>query len=378
MVSCLLFACVSAAAIFVLMASLPRTVTAPGFFEADAGVAIILPSRRGTVSKMFVREGQKVEPGTILATIRVEEDTAAAQTSNDMVRSALEAQKSSLDIQQKSAVAASVAQRNQLLAQRSGAVLEIAELQGQLELQAQLIASSQKDLDRIQPVADQGYISVRDLQSRRDALLTRRMGLAVLKQTLAVKLAHVNEIARNIQETDARLAADSAQLMSSGAAIAKEIANTEGLRSYAIRSPIAGTISGLDAHIGQAVDTSATLMMVFPKRSKISAKLHIPPSSIGFLKPGQAVAICIDAFPCRSYGSMRGTVAKVALGAPTSLPSANGGAANFVVTVEPAIGDVQHFKRIGSVMPGMTFRADIYTGRQSFFGSAFIFRRDSR
>jgi membrane fusion protein len=49
-----------------------------------------------------------------------------------------------------------------------------------------------------------------------------------------------------------------------------------------------------------------------PSNSKLQATLYAPSRALGFLKPGQAVKIKLDAFPYQKFGVVAGKVVSIA------------------------------------------------------------------
>ena len=193
----LIFGGVALSVLFLSLASYSRVETVTGIITPDTGVSNIVPTRAGIISSLAVRDGQNVLAGAALATIRAEEDGAAAQSPAALVQSAIDRQDASLAAQSDAALAAAQAQGAQLAAQRSGLVAEIVQLQSQITTQQALIASAQKDLNRARSIADRGFISGRDLQVREETLLARQQGLSQIEQSLAAKRSALAENERS-------------------------------------------------------------------------------------------------------------------------------------------------------------------------------------
>ena len=73
----LIFGSVGAALCFLSLASYSRVETVTGTITPDKGVAAILPTRSGVIASLSVGDGQVVEAGTELASVRAEEDSAS-------------------------------------------------------------------------------------------------------------------------------------------------------------------------------------------------------------------------------------------------------------------------------------------------------------
>jgi membrane fusion protein len=326
-----------------------------------------------------VKEGQLVAAGTPLATIRAEEEGATSQTPGALIEAAIARQDASLAMQINASLVAAEAQATQLAAQRAGLSAEIDQLRVQREAQARLIASAREDLVRATEVATRGFISKRDLQLREETLLSREQGMAQLDQALAAKRAALAENAQTIETVAAQARSQSASVEASRAQIAQQAASAAASRAYVLRAPVAGRVTALTARIGQPVSPGVQLLVVLPKRARLTAQLAVPSAAVGFIKPRQDVRLAIDAFPYSRFGTVRGKVRSVPLSAVT-LPGPDG----RTVAVYPVIVDINQtsisaYGNDEPLVPGMSLTARIVAEKQSLlewlFEPLFAVRR---
>ena len=361
----LLLSSLAAALVFLSLASYSRVETALGTVTPDKGVSSILPTRTGTVIELAVTEGQRVGAGDLLAQIRTEEDSDRGLSSAEQIEQAIARQDASLASQIDAANAAASAQQSQLAAQQAGLRSEIGQIQSQITIQQNLIETAQADLDRAAEVAERGFVSGRDLQIREDTLLARQLGLSQLNQSLSAKRAALAESQRSAVQIAAQARAAGASLAASRAQVGQQAASTAGSRSYAIRAPIAGTVTALTARIGQPANAQTPLMTIVPAGAELQAELAVPSSAIGFVNAGQEVSLAIDAFPYQRFGTVKGKVLTVAESA-LSQQGANGAViAVYPVRVKLDTEAVTAFGRSEPLVSGMTLSARIVTEKQS-------------
>lgn len=375
----LIFGGVTAGVLFLSLASYSRVETVTGTITPDAGVSAVVPTRAGVIAAVAVRDGQAVAAGAELATIRVEEDGAAAQSPAARVEVAIARQDASLAAQSDAALAAANAQGSQLAAQRAGLIAEIGQLQSQITAQRALIASAQRDLDRARTIADRGFISGRDLQVREETLLARQQGLAQLEQAVAAKRASLAENERAASQVVAQARAQTASLAATRAQVAQQAASTAGARSYVLRAPVAGRVTALIARVGQPASPQGQLMTIVPDGAKLRAELTVPSAAIGFVKQGQSVRLAIDAFPYQRFGTISGKVQAVSASA-INAQGPNGSAIPvYPVTVALDAAKIAAYGRHEPLVPGMTLTARIVTEEQSLiewlFEPLFAVRR---
>lgn len=82
----LIFFVLVVSVIFLSLASYARVELATGSVEPDRGVAHIMPTRRGVISQLMVREGDVVLRGSELLVVRTEEDSASGPSTAMQVR----------------------------------------------------------------------------------------------------------------------------------------------------------------------------------------------------------------------------------------------------------------------------------------------------
>lgn len=375
----LLLAGLATALVFLSLASYSRVETVIGMITPDRGVSSILPTRSGVIAALSVKDGQRVKAGTELAVIRSEEDGAIGLSPAAQIEAAVGRQDTSLAAQMTASAAAADAQMRQLAAQRIGLVAEIGQLQSQMALQRDLIASAQKDYDRARTVAERGFISLRDLQVREETLLARQQGLSQLAQSLVTRQSALSEADRSGAQIVAQSQAQNAGLAASRAQVAQQAASASGSRSYVLRAPVSGRVTAMTARVGQPANPQTPLMTIVPAGSVLRAELAVPSAAIGFVKPGQDVRLAIDAFPYQRFGTVTGKVLTVASSA-VSAQGPNGTAVPvYPATVALHQSNIAAFGRREALVSGMALTARIVTEKQSLlewlFEPLFAVRR---
>jgi membrane fusion protein len=349
---------------FLSMATYARIETVAGGIVPDAGISSIIPSRSGTVSVLTVREGDIVSAGQQLVAIRAEEDSARGPAAVQ-IETAIGQQDASLAAQTLATQIAAQAQLSQIAAQGSGMRAEIAQLRAQVSLQRDLVASAQADLARAKGVADRGFISGRDLQVRQEALLTRQQGLAQLTQSLAARQSALTAGERSAAQIAAQARAQTATINASRAQVAQQAASTNGSRAYVLRAPLAGRVTALTAHVGQAVSPQSPLLSIIPAGSTLRAELAVPSAAIGFVKPGQDVRLAIDAFPYQRFGTVPGKVLTTATTAISQTSASGAVVPVYPVVVAIPSARISAYGRNEPLVSGMTLTARIVTEKQS-------------
>ena len=354
-----------AAFVFLALASYSRTETVSGSIVLDRGLAPIVPSRRGNVAELAVRDGQRVRAGDPLVRIRSEEDMVGGGTDARRLVAALEQQDERLASQSALTIDAASEEQGRLAAQLDGLRREIVSLDAQIDSQRRLIEVAAGEFEEMQGVAANGFISRRDLNQREAALIVRRQQLAQLDQSRAAKVAERAQLQRAIAQTGASARSQAAGVQSSRAALAQRRVEADSARGYVLTAPVDGIVTALTARLGQPADAQQPLMVVMPADARPRAELYVPTRAAGFLAPGQEVRLAIDAFPYQSFGTVEARIVRIS---SVAIPRAGPDGATvpvYLVTAELAEPAVRAFGRRQPLLPGMTLSARIVTERQS-------------
>jgi len=123
-----------------------------------------------------------------------------------------------------------------------------------------------------------------------------------------------------------------------------------------------GTISQLAVHtVGGVVEAAKPIMVIVPSGGSLVAEVRIQNRDIGFIHPGQEVALKLEAFSFTRYGTLKGKVLTVGSDAVQDEKL------GLVYPARIAIDLTQPGLRGGAMRAdvGMQVTADIRTGRRS-------------
>ena len=216
-------------------------------------------------------------------------------------------------------------------------------------------------LARIDPSTYEAQIAQGSAQvaSARANLATAEAGLRNARADYARKaqLAGEQLVARSDADlARAQLEQAQAQVNAARAQITQQQASTTtsrlNLERSVIRSPVDGVVLTRTIEPGQTVAASLqapVLFQVAEDLAQMQIVLAIDEADIGQVKPGQAVAFSVDAFPDRQF---RGRVEQVRLSATNT---------NNVITY-PVVVAVDNPDQ--SLLPGMTANAEIEVSRR--------------
>jgi membrane fusion protein len=359
---------VAAVIAFLFCAHYARKETAAGYLTPASGTARIFAPQPGTVSAIYVEQGQPVEEGQPLLTVTTSQIATSGEDVNAKVLNTLEQQKQSLTLQIATEVRRTASERKRLAAQMQELETEVSHLSAQIAVQRERILLLERVAENGTQLSLKGLVSQVDQRRREESLLEQRQALISLNQQLTAREGQLTEIRFNDEQLPFTQAERVQRLRNEIAAAEQRVAEVNGRLAYVIRAPIAGRISSLQASVGQLANPQRLQLQIVPENSPLQAELFVPTRAIGSVEVGQDVRILYDAFPYQHFGTYRGRIIKVS---KTVLTSSD--VATPITLKEPAYKATvaldqpyinAYSKRI-PLQPDMLLRADIILERRT-------------
>lgn len=141
-----------------------------------------------------------------------------------------------------------------------------------------------------------------------------------------------------------------------------------------LRAPLAGVIQSIEVTtVGGVVSQAQTILTIMPDDAPLVIEAQLSNSDIGFVRPGQAVKIKVDAFPFMQFGSLTGVVQQIS--PDSDNPQANSSSESRqkmshnpgsfyrvrVIADKTQFGEHPHLQ----IRAGMSVQVDIKTGRRA-------------
>lgn len=350
-----------------LMGRYPRTEVAAGSVVTSIPSTKIMTPRAGLATRVAVRDGQLVKAGDVLAAVSTDatlEDGHAAGT--DSVASI--DRQIAITAQQRLLLDTTFnEERARLKDQIAANRREHADLQAQINLQSEILASARMIHERMATVAANGYVSRFDLERRRQEMLRAEQELRQLQQQDSGNGGRRADLEAQALRLTSEREKQIAELGTARENFSQQRSQTQGQATFLITAPSAGRISALNAAVGRSVDPRIPLMTVVPDNARFEAELYAPSRAVGFVRAGQTVKVMYDAFPYRQFGAFDGTIINVSRS--ISLPNE----IDVPVRLEEAVYRIR--VRLpqqsipsagGGLQSGMTLKANIILEQRSF------------
>ncbi len=249
------------------------------------------------------------------------------------------------------------------VSRRQAEIATVKEMVAKLETTVPMAKKREDDFNKL---AEQGFMSGHAGQDRtrerieleRD-LATQKARLAETKATLKesenARTAYLAETRRTLHEREAT--AD----LKRQAATQEQAKATQREKLTTLTAPVAGIVQQLAAHTAGGVVTEAQpIMVIVPEGAQVTAEVTLENKDIGFVNPGQEVAIKLETFPYTRYGTVAGKVNMVTADAVNDEKRG----AIFPVTLTLGKGAIDVDGKMIRLSPGMNLTAEIKTGQR--------------
>ncbi|MCB9383157.1 MAG: efflux RND transporter periplasmic adaptor subunit [Bryobacterales bacterium] len=265
-----------------------QIVTASGEIKPNNYINIGA-DQMGRITDLFVKEGEAVERGQLLAkleSVQPAADVESQRAALDLMRSELRAAGAALEASDATELA------QQASIERSRAEVE----------RSKLLA------DRAEKLIAEGLISRDEYDRRRADSRAAEAALAEAEANLERMRAQRQELAAKRDSAEKRITQNEAQLRR-----ARDI-----LRKYSTVSPIDGVVTDLPVKVGETVvpgiqNSPASLIMTIADMSVITAEALVAETDIVNVKLGQRAEVSVDALPGQTFAATVTEIGKTAI-----------------------------------------------------------------
>jgi adhesin transport system membrane fusion protein len=363
--------------------------------EVAHGTGKVIPSSKlqvitsadsATVSEIYVRSGQRVRKGQLLARLDSPENQSQlgqlqAETESLQARSsrltaegtgqsvacegadcsgeqALRAARESALRSRMGALQASADQRRREAAE---AAATIRSLQGTLQL-------AQNQVRMLEPLAAKNIVPQTDLMDKQREVVDIQGRLAAAREQQGRAEAAVREALSSASQANFEFRQQALDERSQ--VNAKIAVNEQSLRGAQgkldrteIRSPVDGVVNDVQVTtIGAFVQPGQKIMEVVPMGDKLLVESRVQPSDIAFIKVGDRALVKVSAYDFSIYGGLEGRVVQVSA---DSIYDEAQRQAYFTVIVETQKSYLDASGKRLPITPGMMTDTQIITGRKS-------------
>ncbi|HEU4775399.1 MAG TPA: HlyD family efflux transporter periplasmic adaptor subunit [Telluria sp.] len=297
---------------FAFVGKYTRHASVSGVLEPSQGVVKLYAPQGGVLRGLRVKEGQFVRKGEVLLVFESEHigaDGTAIELGLDVkLREQLSALRRELGGTAKLHAASVVTMRHDLVAAQQNR----ATLRSEALMQERRVKSAQRIVARFKALQKSGYMPDMQTQQKIDDLLDQQMRLQGLQKQATLADADIGRLTLELENSPLREQVAEAQINRSISSTESELSKQQNIHEWSVLAPCDGTVSSLTISHHQNAATGVPLVTVVPNNSKLQAIVYAPSRALGFLKPGQAVKIKLDAYPYQKFGVAEGKVISIA------------------------------------------------------------------
>ena len=345
------------AVLTVALAVVPWQQTAPGggrilAYSPQDRTQAIEAAISGRVERWFVREGDRVEEGDLIVSLRdndpnflqrLEADRETLTASLDAARARVQAYQEKLRATEESGRAARAAAeakieaaQQKLMASRDGLIAEQA-------------SAEAADLNRrrTEELADQGLKSTYDREQatlrERTAVAKRNQARAKVEEAEADLRGAESDRIKAIQEADAKVSGVQGELQDAltkeAAALSKLLSMDTKLSRQAaqeIVAPRAGVIQRVKGgQGGEQVKSGDPLAVIVPNTESVAVEMRLPGNDIPLVRLGQRVRLQFEGWPAVQFSGWPGVAVGTFGGMVATIDASDDGDGKFRVLIVP-------------------------------------------
>jgi type I secretion membrane fusion protein, hlyD family len=369
---------------WLILAKVDVVVSAQGKVIPSGEIKILKPLESGVVSKIFVKESDKVKKGDILiqidptvtdASLSSKQDDLAVIDSDIILLEALinesNLSKDELNKLNSSQLSLYNSQKQILASTYEGnkaklnsAKLDIKANESEVNRLSLLLSKEEEAKARLQKVLDliakKEYEEVSkniiNLKEQRDIALYRlKESNKKLEEIIEENQKAIKTIKSSWIETSLSKEKEKRELSAQINAIL--FSN----KTQQIKSPVDGFVGKLLIHTeGGVVNPNDNLISIVPSDAPLIIKANVLNKDIGFLKLGQEVAVKIDTFSFQKYGLLYGNIIEISKDA---IEDEKLGLI-YEIKIKPKILDIKVEGEIRQLEIGMSVIAEVKTGKR--------------
>lgn len=297
--------------LFLSQSQFSRKETVKGFVIPSKGVVKVFANRIGVVDSLYVAEGQFVNEGDKLVTIKNSQSLATGielsaalseqlQVQADVFRSELESIKL-LFKKEKENYDTQITQLEK--------ALEV--IESTLETNKKILNIKKHLLEKNEQLFKNGYLSESQLNDFKQTYFGALESHNQIKReriSRAIELSSLKAKKHTMPETQALREADIRRRISE---IEARLTELDSQFVFTQKAPESGVVTAIQPYMGTKVATDSPILSIIPTDSPLEVELLLPTKSAGFVQANEEVRIRFDAFPYQKFGSVSGKIIRI-------------------------------------------------------------------
>ncbi|HFQ4805872.1 TPA: HlyD family secretion protein [Vibrio vulnificus] len=297
--------------LFLSKSEYARKETVKGYLIPNLGVIKIYANKPGTIDTVYVKDGDFVHKGDMLAKVVLSRTQQDGVDLSESVLSSLYTQKKLLE---NDYVQTQELTQNELKGYIQKTVdlkLSIAGVERQIDLLSRKHELQIKEHQRYEKLYEKGFISEIDFQKQEKILLSVMESLENASMSKMSLIAQLNETESKINiyphEVELRLA----QISRSKAEVQRKIDEAKNSHIFSVTAKESGVITSISVKEGEFLPTNRPLLSIIPEGAELIAELLLPTRSAGFVELENEARLRFDAFPYQRFGFIESSIIRI-------------------------------------------------------------------
>src|SRR5690606_24548216 len=245
----------------------------------------------GVVAGLHVAEGSHVGRGERLLTLSSELESARlGATQAEVIRRLSELRLALLE--ERRQAERLLAQQQRTYAERLEALREeLRQVERDIGVMEARVALADRNIEVNRGLRKQGFISEQQLQVIEGERLDHQAQLGSLRRERIALEREQAMLEGEQKDLPIKTRAQIASIERNMAAAEEELAQAEARREIVVTAPQEGTVASIFVERGGHATTSAPLLAIVPRGSRLEAHLYSPSRAVGFVRDGQQVLL---------------------------------------------------------------------------------------
>lgn len=340
-----------------------RKAHVSGYLAPSKGLIKIYAPEVGTLIEKHATEGQRMKRGDALFVLSTER--SSRETPEVQAAAIVQLKHSRASLQEELAKQIDIDQIQTLSSETRirGMEAELRQIRSEIATQTQRVQSAENMAGRYRHLLPTKVVPEVQVQQKEEELLDQQGKLQALERNRMELKREINALRLELSSNALKAKNQRAAIERNISSLKQEITEFETRRNTVITAPDDGVVTTILAERGQSANTTIPLLSILPDGAQLQAQLLVPSRAIGFIEPGQTVAVRYQAFPYQRFGSYKGRVKEISrtlinpneVNLPVSLNEAV-----YRVTVALNSQTVKAYSEDVPLQSGMLLDADVW------------------
>ena len=301
----------AATAVFIGNAEYSHKESVRGWLVSRSGIIRVVNNTAAVVSQVARQPGDYVTAGDPLIYLTMDSTLSDGSAWSEQVLTQLRHEVLEIDVQLNLSRQQQAVESGSLEKQLQVFVEEVAALSSRIREQKKRIGLSREKLSRVTSAVVDGAVTQWDVLRQQEDFTVLEQDLSQLEQSKASQQREHETLKEREASLPVRASIQRSTLRARRLQLTQQIAEQELRRLSVLTSPVSGTVSSVEVHVGSSIEQQQLLVTVLPKDMDLAAELFVPSRAAGLVRRGQTVHITYDAFPQQTYGKFVGRVERV-------------------------------------------------------------------